>query len=839
MTLSTKTEISRAVAGRPRAMSAGAPRGKMGEPARDLPTSALLQSITDKARLIAGARYAALGLFDQRGAITRFLTSGMSPAKVATLGEFLKGRGLLAYLKKHVRPLRLPDMTVHSASVGFLPNHPPMKSLLGVPIRSGRSCLGILYLTNKRGAQEFTQEDEERMVLFASLAYVAIENDILSHEARERTREIEATAAIARIVTSNFDLNEVYERFARKVRKVVPFDRMAINLIDESQGTFLVAYLSGESSVFRQGESSPLKGSATALVVRNGRPHVTREFTRTRGVSTDRLWAAEGFHSALRVPLVAQDRVSGVVSLISRQPDTYGPGEARFMERLASYIAPAIENFQLFQRVRQLALAAATIGDGVCVTDPEGCIEFVNPALEQMLGYERGELVDRPVADLYPGGSSDPMLQKIMAALLSGGWSGEAELLAKSGDMVTTQETATPMRDEDGRLVGYVYVNADITERKRAEKEIKRLQELNDRIIASTSYGLMVLTRNLEVAFANPTFYQLSGLKRAAVEGKRIAEIRQLEGLAELAAEAIRSRKSPLRRELIYSLPNGARCWFAVAASPLHGDEEAAVLLTLADITERKQAQEKIQGATRLIALGELVAGVAHELNNPLTAVLGYTQLLEADDLSEPHREYVKEILAQTQRSIHVVQNLLSFARKHEPEKAPVDVAEAVERVLAIKGRDLKLNNIKVETAFSSGPLCVMGDQHRLQEVFLNIVTNAEQAMTEAHRGGSLLIRGSTHRLNGAKRSRDVIRISFTDSGPGIAPEDQNRIFDQFFTTKEPGKGTGLGLSICRTLVRAQGGKIWVESEVGKGATIHVELPVCAAVESTESRAGG
>ena len=221
---------------------------------------------------------------------------------------------------------------------------------------------------------------------------------------------------------------------------------------------------------------------------------------------------------------------------------------------------------------------------------------------------------------------------------------------------------------------------------------------------------------------------------------------------------------------------------------------------------------------------------MAHELNNPLTAVLGYTQLLEAEDLSESHKEYVREILAQTQRSISVIQNLLSFARKHEPEKAPLDVTEAVERVLAIKERDLALNNIKVETVFNSGPLRVMADQHRLEEVFLNIVANAEQAMTEAHRGGSLLIRGSTHHLRGAKGSGDVIRMSFTDSGPGIAPEDQKRIFDPFFTTKEPGKGTGLGLSICRTLVQEQGGRIWVESEVGKGATIHVELPVGVAV---------
>lgn len=494
-------------------------------------------------------------------------------------------------------------------------------------------------------------------------------------------------------------------------------------------------------------------------------------------------------------------------------------------ERLASHIAPALGNSQLLQRLRQLALAAATIGVGVCVTDPEGRIEFVNRALEGMLGYDPNELPGRPMSDLYPGGSGDPMLQEIRAGLLTGGWSGEAELLAKSGDVIPTQETATPMRDEAGRLVGYVCVNADITERKRAEAEIRRLKKFNDRILASTTNGMLVLSSDLKIVFANLPFYKLLALKRSAVKGKRLAEIPYLEGLEELAAGALRNRNFPVAHEIIYLNPGGGRQWFIVRVSPLRENEEA-ILLTFADVTEQRQTEEKMCEVSRLISLGELVAGVAHELNNPLTAVLGFAQLLEAQDLDAPVKEDVRHILTAAQRAIKVVQNLLSFSRKNEPEEIRFDVSITVDRVLAIKEHDLRVSHIEVETIFDSRPLYVIADQHRLAEVFLNIVTNAAQAMASGHEPRKLLIHVGEYARTGAEGSGDFIRISFSDSGPGIATEDQERIFDPFFTTKEPGIGTGLGLSICRTLVQQQRGRIWIDSEAGEGATFHIELPV-------------
>ena len=246
------------------------------------------------------------------------------------------------------------------------------------------------------------------------------------------------------------------------------------------------------------------------------------------------------------------------------------------------------------------------------------------------------------------------------------------------------------------------------------------------------------------------------------------------------------------------------------------GDDEM-VLLSLSDAMEEQRAREWIIEASRLISLGEIVAGVAHELNNPLCVVLAFAQLLQTQDLDPPVKEDIARIITETERAIMVVKDLLSFARKHEPKKARLDVLTIVERVLAIKAYDLKTSNIEVETHFDSLPLYVTADQHRLEEVFLNIVTNAQQAMGDGRSGDRLLVHGT--------EKGDFITISFADNGAGIAPENLTAIFEPFMTTKEVGKGTGLGLSICKTLVQEQGGKIWVESETGEGATFHVELP--------------
>jgi two-component system NtrC family sensor kinase len=205
---------------------------------------------------------------------------------------------------------------------------------------------------------------------------------------------------------------------------------------------------------------------------------------------------------------------------------------------------------------------------------------------------------------------------------------------------------------------------------------------------------------------------------------------------------------------------------------------------------------------------------VAHELNNPLTAILGYAQLLEGTDLDHRSADYVRKLFKQAQRTHRVVQNLLSFARQSKPQKKEVDLRKVLEESLALREYDLKVNNVTLEHDVPENLPSVVADPHQLEQVFLNIINNALDAMLEGSGSGVLKVR--------AFRKDKFVCVVFDDSGPGI--KDASRIFDPFYTTKSAGKGTGLGLSICYGIVKEHGGEIAARNREQGGASIEVRL---------------
>ena len=217
-----------------------------------------------------------------------------------------------------------------------------------------------------------------------------------------------------------------------------------------------------------------------------------------------------------------------------------------------------------------------------------------------------------------------------------------------------------------------------------------------------------------------------------------------------------------------------------------------------------------------MLAVGQLIAGVAHELNNPLTAILGYAQLLESEGLSERASDYVSKLFKQAQRTHRVVQNLLSFARQRKPQRDEVDLRKVLDETIALRDYDLKINNIRVERDAPSEATAVIADPHQIEQVFLNIINNAVDAILETGKPGKLKIR--LYIENGH------VCTQFSDDGPGL--KDPKRIFDPFYTTKSVGKGTGLGLSICYGIVKEHGGDITARNGAEGGAIVEVRLPV-------------
>ena len=282
----------------------------------------------------------------------------------------------------------------------------------------------------------------------------------------------------------------------------------------------------------------------------------------------------------------------------------------------------------------------------------------------------------------------------------------------------------------------------------------------------------------------------------------------------EEVSELKASKQTGFSKEYQHKLSEVDRT-LTIQAIPMRDKE---ILLIITDITEERDRQERLFLTDRLASVGEMASGVAHELNNPLTSVIGLSQLLVDEDMPEETKGDVKAIYSEAQRAAAVVKNLLTFARKHAPSRESTQINKVVEDVLMLRAYEHKVNNINVNTQFDSELPEITVDYFQMQQVFLNIVLNAENVITDAHKQGTLTI--ATRRVNSS------IRVSFTDDGPGIPSENLARIFDPFFTTKEVGKGTGLGLSICYGIVTNHGGKIYVKNNSGKGASFIVELPI-------------
>jgi two-component system NtrC family sensor kinase len=237
--------------------------------------------------------------------------------------------------------------------------------------------------------------------------------------------------------------------------------------------------------------------------------------------------------------------------------------------------------------------------------------------------------------------------------------------------------------------------------------------------------------------------------------------------------------------------------------------------------TQTRLVQERLLQSEKMSSVGQLVSGVAHELNNPLTGIMGFAQLLMLRELDDTSRKQAETIYAEAERASKIVSNLLTFARRRKAQKEPANVNTLLERVLELRNYDLRVRNIDVQLALDPALPETMVDANQIQQVFLNIVINAEQAMKDA--------RHAELRIT-TKADAHSVSVMFEDSGAGMSPETVRRIFDPFFTTKDAGEGTGLGLTISYGIIEEHGGRIWAESEPGRGTRFVIELPVIAGV---------
>jgi PAS domain S-box-containing protein len=269
--------------------------------------------------------------------------------------------------------------------------------------------------------------------------------------------------------------------------------------------------------------------------------------------------------------------------------------------------------------------------------------------------------------------------------------------------------------------------------------------------------------------------------------------------------------------------------WIEVTARAELSGDGLRVEALMRDVSERKRLEDQARDlyhqllqAEKLAALGQTISGVAHELNNPLATILTCAERLSQRDLDDQTRRGLDTILSESERAARIVRNLLTFARKRHTTRAMVDLNQVVRETLALRSYDQRVSNISIIEALAAGLPQVFADPHQVQQVLLNLVINAEQAMLSAKGRGTLVL----HTWHNLERESVVLEVS--DDGPGVPEDVQPKIFDPFFTTKEVGKGTGLGLTVAYAIVQEHGGRITLRSEPSGGATFAVELPADA-----------
>jgi two-component system NtrC family sensor kinase len=469
----------------------------------------------------------------------------------------------------------------------------------------------------------------------------------------------------------------------------------------------------------------------------------------------------------------------------------------------------------------------AALPDAVVVTGTDRRILAANAAGAELLGWELNDVVGQAIADhvspperAHVASREDKVLagdpQRYETRIVNHRTKEERDVAVSSG----------PFR-VNGELIGTVATLRDITDPKRAQDTLARSEARYRHLVESASDAIVTLDANGRFTTVNHAAENISGYKREELVGQWFAPMLPDDDLPKALGhfQQALAGETGLFETQFYRKDGETRI-ISVTYSTPQKDEE--VLCLIRDVTDQKMLQEQLIQSEKMSAIGQLVSGVAHELNNPLAGISAFAQLLLAEKRFPPDQRTAAEtIYSEARRASRIVQNLLTFARQHKAEKVPTAINQVLDDTLELRGYELRVRGIDVRREYDESIPETMADAHQLQQVFLNLITNAEQAMEQKE---------GHHRLTvSTRRNGDAIRIEVEDTGAGIPANLIERIFNPFFTTKPTGSGTGLGLSISLGIVREHEGKIWAEnsSQSGSGARFVVEIPI------TEPRPSG
>lgn len=536
------------------------------------------------------------------------------------------------------------------------------------------------------------------------------------------------------------------------------------------------------------------------------------------------------YNLGLKIPIVVLtgwDDESASINAIKQGAQDYlikGKVNGHELWKVVNY---AIERENLIQELRESETNYHEViegsNDGIIII-LDGKAAFVNSQIVKMLGLSLKEILGEPFVDFVDTESRNLVMNmndmRTWHQVVSQKF--EIEFIGQNGKEIPA-EISTSVIKYKGQAAYMVLIH-DITNRKQVEETLRQNVANLKTYIDNSPDGIFIVNQLGIYMDVNPAACKFLGYSPKELIGMSLLQIVpsiDVEDTKKIFMEL--QEKGELEEDIKLLKKDGSLILVNLKAVRIPQDRYIAYCR---DITKRVEAEqeikvleEKAQVSSRLAAVGAMAAGIAHEINNPLTAVIGFSQLLlEKQNVPEDVKEDVRIIAYGSKRVADIVKRLLTFARQTKPIQTLTNLNELIDNTLKLREYVLKTGNIDVVTRFDPElPLSVV-DPGQLQQVFLNLIVNAEQAMKKAHGKGTLIITSEMKENN--------IQISFQDDGPGITKENIKRLFEPFFTTKDVGEGTGLGLSLSRSIVLEHGGKMRIDSEFGHGATFIIELPI-------------
>jgi PAS domain S-box-containing protein len=663
-------------------------------------------------------------------------------------------------------------------------------------------------------------------------------------------RETVAIHELCQTIASTLDPQTVLNKLADAALQQSEADEVSVLLPTDDGSELYVAAVRGANRERLLGERVPLEQSIASWVARERTPILLEG--QVNDARFTALWPRPDIRSAISVPLQLAGKLIGILNInATSRARPFTPGQMKALTILASTAAAALESASLYGQVRQAEEKYRSIFEntveGIFQSTPDGRFITVNPSMARILGYESPEEMVATVTDITHQLYVDPERRGEAARIQEerGILQGlEFEAYRKDGEKIWLSLNRRSVRDENGAELYREGSVEDITERMRAAEEL-RVSEKRYRDLVENARDL-IYSHDLEGNYTsiNKAGEQITGYTREESLSMNIAQTVAPEYL-EKARRMIVGKltgEEVTAYELEIIAKDGRRIPVEVNTRLVYQAGVPCGVQGIArDITDRRELEDQLRQSQKLEAVGQLAGGVAHDFNNMLTVINGYSDLLlRGLGQDDPMHSKVEEIKKAGERASSLTRQLLAFSRKQvlQPKVLQLRsvVADVDKMLRRLIGEDIDLLTVLAPELGS-----IKADPGQIEQVVMNLAVNARDAMPQ---GGKLTIEAENVYLDGEYVSHHItaapgpyVMLAVSDTGVGMDEKTKARIFEPFFTTKEVGRGTGLGLSTVYGIVKQSGGNIWVYSEVGKGTTFKIYLPrVDGVVDSDSTR---